>query len=183
MIIRRNIELWAKEVYVPSEEPTIMCIDMGINKDSTNKDKAIRHGISRTKIINTFNKNTKVQEDGCIVWTKSLNENGYGVMGIAFNDKSGITYRNPVFAHRFAWALKHGMDALPIGSGSERRGDRMVLNHICHNRACVNTNHLEVILQSLNNSPEKKRPRKPNDAIIADNIEDFMEQIRNTERE
>jgi len=57
------------------------------------------------------------------------------------------------------------------------------LNHLCHNRLCVNTNHLEVILQSLNMSPEKKKPRKPNDAIIADNLEDFMEQIRNTEDE
>jgi hypothetical protein len=149
----------------------------------TKKDRAIAHGITRARIINTFHKNTKVQDDGCIVWTKSTNENGYAVMGIAFNDELGITYRNPVFAHRFAWALKHGMAALPLGSGSERKGDRMVLNHICHNRACVNTNHLEVILQSKNSSVEKRRPRKPNDAIIADNLEDFMEQIRNTERE
>ena len=142
------------------EEPTIMCIDMDDTKDSTNKDKAIRYGITREKIINTFNSNIKVQDDGCIVWTKATNENGYGVMGIAFKDKSGIVYRNPVFVHRFAWALKHGMSALPIGSGSERRGDRMVLNHICHNRVCVNTNHLEVILQSKNSSPEKRKPRK-----------------------
>jgi len=150
---------------------------------TTNKDRAIAHGITRTKIINTFHKNTMVQEDGCIVWTKSTNKNGYPVMGIAFNDELGKTYRNPVFAHRFAWALKHGMAALPMGSGSERKGDRMVLNHICHNRKCVNTNHIEVILQSENISLQKKRPRKPNDAIIADNLEDFMEQIRNTERE
>ena len=171
------------EMIIGFEEPTIMCIDMDANKDSTNKDKAIRHGISRPKIINTFNKNTKVQEDGCIVWTKATNDNGYGVMCIAFTDKSGICYRTPVFAHRFAWAIKHGMAALPLGSGPERRGDRMVLNHICYNRACVNTNHLEVILQSENNSAEKRKPRKPNDAIIADNLEDFMDQIRNTERE
>jgi len=150
---------------------------------TTNKDRAIAHGITRSKIINTFHKNTMVQEDGCIVWTKSTNKNGYPVMGIAFNDELGKTYRNPVFAHRFAWALKHGMAALPMGSGSERKGDRMVLNHICHNRKCVNTNHIEVILQSENISLQKKRPRKPNDAIIADNLEDFMEQIRNTERE
>jgi hypothetical protein len=148
----------------------------------TNKDRAIAHGITREKIIKTFNKNTIVQNDGCIVWTKLTNDNGYGVMCIAFNDELGKIYRNPVFVHRFAWALIHGMDALPIGSGPERRGDRMVLNHICHNRKCVNTDHMEVISQSLNNSSIKRRPRKPNDAIIADNLEDFMEQIRNTER-
>jgi hypothetical protein len=126
---------------------------------TTNKDRAIAHGITRSKIINTFHKNTMVQEDGCIVWTKMLNHKGYGVMGIAFNDKAGITYRNPVLVHRFAWALKHGMELLPLGSGPERRGDRMVLNHICHNRKCVNTNHLEVILQSTNNSHEKRKPK------------------------
>jgi hypothetical protein len=147
----------------------------------TNKDKAIAYGITRPKIIATFHKNTKVQDDGCIVWTKATNENGYGRMGM--NTKSLGKYTVPVYVHRFAWALKYGMNALPIGSGNDRQGDRAVLNHICHNRACVNTNHLEVILQSLNNSPEKRRPRKPNDAIIADNLEDFMEQIRNTERE
>ena len=185
MIIRRNIELWIKENPSPytSKEPEIMCTDMDQNKDSTNKDRAIRHGITRPKIINTFHKNTMVQDNGCIVWTKSVNDNGYGVMGIAFKDKSGITYRNPVFAHRFAWALKHGMEALPIGSGPSRQGDRMVLNHLCHNPKCVNTNHLEVILQSLNTSVEKRKPRKPNDAIIADNLEDFMAQIANTDRD
>ena len=175
--------LWRLVMLDNFSEPTIMCWDMNITKDSTNKDKAISYGITREKIIKTFHNNLKVQEDGCIVWTKSTNENGYGYMGIAFKDKSGIVYRTPVFAHRFAWALKNGMASLPIGSGPDRKGDRMVLNHICHNRACVNTNHLEVILQSKNSSLEKRRPRKPNDAIIADNLEDFMEQIRNTERE
>jgi hypothetical protein len=180
MIIRQNLDKWANKDYTAFQEPKIMCVDMDFNKDSTNKDRAIRHGITRPKIIKTFHKNTMVQEDGCIVWTKLTNNNGYGVMCIAFNDKSGITYRNPVFAHRFAWALKHGMSALPIGG--QQKGDRMVLNHICYNRKCVNTNHLEVILQSENNSPEKRRPRKPNDAIIADNLEDFMAQIANTDR-
>jgi hypothetical protein len=142
----------------------------------TNKDNAIKHGISRSKIIATFHKNTKVQDDGCIVWTKATNDSGYAIMGISLDGKPMAIY-----AHRFAWALKHGMAALPIGG--QLKGERMVLNHLCHNKICVNTNHLEVILQSLNLSHEKRKPRKPNDAIVADNLEDFMEQIRNTERE
>jgi hypothetical protein len=145
---------------------------------STKTDDAIAYGITRPKIVATFYKNTKVQDDGCIVWTKGTNENGYGKMCIKLK-----TTPIPVYTHRFAWALKHGMAALPIGSSNDRKGDRMVLNHLCHNRACVNTNHLEVILQSLNASNDKKRPRKPNDTIVADNLDDFMEQIRNTERE
>ena len=149
----------------------------------SNKDKAIRHGITSDRIVATFHKNTKVQDDGCIIWTKMIAPNGYGTMNISIIGNSGKRTITPVYVHRFAWALKHGMEALPIGIGGTTKGDKMVLNHICHNPKCVNTNHLEVILQSLNTSVEKKKPRKPNDAIIADNLEDFMEQIRNTERE
>jgi len=123
----------------------------------TNKDLAIAHGITRKKIVKTFHKNTKVQSNGCIVWTKSFNENGYGHICIK---PPGKLWPSAVYVHRFAWALKHGMDALPIGSGSERKGDRMVLNHICYNRLCVNTNHLEVILQSENVGHEKRKPKR-----------------------
>ena len=149
----------------------------------TNKDIAIRHGITSDRIVATFHKSSKVQEDGCIVWTKKIALNGYGTMNINIIGNSGKRTITPVYVHRFAWALKHGMDALPIGIGGTSKGDKMVLNHICHNRACVNVNHLEVILQSLNTSAEKKKPRKPNDCIIADNLEDFMAQIANTDRE
>ena len=148
----------------------------------TNKDNAIAYGITRPRIVATFHKNTKVQDDGCIVWTKSLNENGYGRMGIKHIANSGKKTVTPVYVHRFAWALKFGMESLPIGMGPTK-GDKLTLNHLCHNPSCVNTNHLEVILQSLNSSTEKKKPRKPNDAIIADNLEDFMAQIANTDRE
>lgn len=149
----------------------------------TNKDIAIRHGITSDRIVATFHRNTKVQDNGCIVWTKRIALNGYGTMNISIIGNSGKRTITPVYVHRFAWALKFGMAALPIGVGGTTKGDKLVINHLCYNPACVNTNHLEVILQSLNTSVEKKKPRKSNDAIIADNLEDFMEQIRNTERE
>lgn len=124
----------------------------------TNKDKAIEYGITREKIVATFHKNTKVQDDGCIVWTKNVNQNGYGTMGIKyFTGKH--KHPQPVYVHRFAWALEFGMDKLPMGVGGNSKGDRLVLNHMCFNRRCVNTNHLEVILQSQNNSPEKRKPK------------------------
>jgi len=147
------------------------------------KDAAIAFGINRQITVDTFYKNSKVLDNGCIEWTKTVSEGGYGRFGISCRDLEDNVVYITVYAHRFSWALKHGIEALPIGLGGTTKGDRHVLNHICHNRLCVNTNHLEVILQSLNMSPEKKKPRKPNDAIIADNLEDFMEQIRNTERE
>ena len=122
----------------------------------TNKDIAIAYGITRPKIIKTFHKNTKVQDDGCIIWTKSVNENGYGHICMR---APGQTWPVAVYVHRFAWALRFGMDELPIGTGHDRKGDRLVLNHMCYNRKCVNTNHLEVILQSENNSVEKRKPK------------------------
>ena len=150
----------------------------------SNKDIAINWAIHRERTINTFHKNTKVQDDGCIVWTKSISPNGYGTMNVKIIGNSGKRTVTPVYVHRFAWALKFGMAALPIGiGGTGTKDDHLVLNHLCFNRSCVNTNHLEVILKSQNNSYEKRKPRKPNDAIIADSLEDFMEQIRNTERE
>lgn len=149
----------------------------------SNKDKAIAHGITSERIVNTFHKHTKVQEDGCIVWIKKIALNGYGTMNINIVGNSGKRTITPIYVHRFAWALKFGMAALPIGIGGTAKGDKLVLNHLCHNASCVNTNHMEVILQSLNTSVEKKKPRKPNDAIIADNLEDFMAQIANTDRD
>lgn len=121
------------------------------------RDKAIEVGITRAKSVKTFHKNTKVQDDGCIVWTKKIEINGYARFGITYKEKNIVNV--PVYAHRFAWALRFGMDALPIGLGGNSKGDRLVLNHMCHNRSCVNTNHLEVILQSENMSKEKRKPK------------------------
>lgn len=111
------------------------------------KDQSIAYAIKRPKIINTFYKNGLIQDDGCIVWQAALSKTGYGRMCIGTTD---------ILAHRFAWALAHGIDKLPIGDNSP--GDRMVLNHLCYNRACVNINHLEVILKSQNSSKEKRKP-------------------------
>jgi hypothetical protein len=126
----------------------------------SNKDIAINQAIHRERTINTFHKNTKVQDDGCIVWTKSIAHNGYGTMNVKITGNSGKKTVTPVYVHRFAWALKFGMAALPIGiGGTGRKDDHLVLNHLCFNRSCVNTNHLEVILKSENNSNEKRKPK------------------------
>jgi hypothetical protein len=125
----------------------------------SNKDKAIAWAIQRPKIISTFHKHCKVQKDGCIIWTKKINKNGYGQMNVNIIGNSGKRTITPMYVHRFAWALNHGMAALPIGIGGTTKGDKMVLNHLCHNRKCVNINHLEVILQSQNNSTAKRKPK------------------------
>ena len=72
----------------------------------------------------------------CIVWTG--NAERYGQMSL----KS-----KPVYAHRFAYALKHG----PIPEG-------LTIDHLCRNKLCVNVAHLEAVTMKENNL---RRPAVP----------------------
>jgi hypothetical protein len=123
------------------------------------KDQAIAYGIKRPKIVATFKNNTKVQDDGCIVWTKSVNENKYGRLCIALKDADNHVSYVQVYAHRFSWALNKGIETLPPGIGRLGTGDRLVINHMCHNRICINPDHLESIMHSENSSTEKRKPK------------------------
>lgn len=69
------------------------------------------------------------QESGCRVWTKAT-ANGYARIGIA-----GKSY----LAHRAAWEEVNG----PLPEG-------MILDHLCHNRACINVQHLRLTTQANN---------------------------------
>lgn len=66
----------------------------------------------------------------CLVWLGSRNEYGYARPRI-----EGVK----VYAHRWAWEQEHG----PIPAG-------MDVDHICHNRACVNTRHLRLASRAQN---------------------------------
>lgn len=67
----------------------------------------------------------------CWEWTAAKYSNGYG--------QFGIDAERGAIAHRFAWESIRG----PIP------GD-MLLDHKCHNRACVNPAHLRVATQKQN---------------------------------
>ena len=68
----------------------------------------------------------------CLIWTGSKRANGYGVISV--NGKSAG-------AHRYAWERENG----PIPDGVQ-------VDHVCHNRACVNVEHLRLATRSENNS-------------------------------
>jgi hypothetical protein len=66
---------------------------------------------------------------GCWLWTGTLNNWGYGVVGTA---KDGRKSTAPV--HRLAYEMLVG----PIPDG-------LFIDHLCRNRACVNPAHLEPV--------------------------------------
>ena len=79
-----------------------------------------------------FDSNTEVLASGCHRWTGSLTQAGYGNFTYA-GDKR-------LSAHRYAFWLKHGRLPAPP----------MILDHTCHNRRCVNPDHLEEVTYSVN---------------------------------
>lgn len=77
----------------------------------------------------------KIVQDanGCQVWQGSL-QDGYGRVG--FQQKLWLV-------HRLVWTLTIG--EIPNG---------MVLDHLCRNRACCNTDHLRVVTSGENTRAE-----------------------------
>ena len=67
---------------------------------------------------------------GCLMWTGSLGNGGYGRI------RAGG--RN-VYAHRYAWEKERGV--IPPG---------MEVDHTCHERVCVNVDHLRLSTRQEN---------------------------------
>lgn len=67
----------------------------------------------------------------CLVWTGCLTDSGYGI----------LTAGTRVRAHRYAWTR----------AGNPDPGDSFV-DHVCHNRRCVNIDHLRLASLAQNAS-------------------------------
>lgn len=74
----------------------------------------------------------KVDRTGtCPLWTAAKNNpNGYGVF--AYEGRQ-------VYAHRWIYEQEHG----PIPEG-------MTIDHLCRNKLCMNTDHMELVTRSEN---------------------------------
>jgi hypothetical protein len=80
-----------------------------------------------------------IAKNGCWIWTKSLNENGYGKL-----EYKGKSYK----AHRFSYtAFKRAIS------------NNKVIRHTCDCRHCVNPEHLIIGTQLKNVQDMMKRGR------------------------
>lgn len=81
----------------------------------------------------------RVKADGDhLVWSGPLTETGYGKMW----DGERVSP-----AHRVAWVLANG----PIPDGA-------LIDHACHNRACVKVGHLRLATPAQNNRNRRSAP-------------------------
>ncbi|MEQ4566194.1 HNH endonuclease signature motif containing protein [Paenarthrobacter sp. CAP02] len=70
--------------------------------------------------------------DACWNWLGCRNNDGYGLMTYETGKVRSV--------HRISWEMAN--DSIPTG---------MEIDHICHNRACVNPAHLRLATRSANN--------------------------------
>lgn len=73
---------------------------------------------------------SSVRVGDCLVWTEAVSADGYG--RFRHNGKN-------VYAHRAAYGLAHPDEPLPP-----------TLDHTCHNRRCVDVNHLRPVTTKEN---------------------------------
>lgn len=80
---------------------------------------------------------TRVRRDGeCIESTYALGSHGYPQVPTRFEGRTRM-----VLAHRLMWELCRG----PIPDG-------LTVDHECHNRRCINPDHLRLLTHSQNAS-------------------------------
>lgn len=76
--------------------------------------------------------------DECWEWRAARDSYGYGIFSMYRPDKG--RYMN-MLAHRYSYIL-HGGDLPVVGTAGR---DEETIDHLCHNRACVNPAHMEVV--------------------------------------
>jgi hypothetical protein len=77
----------------------------------------------------------------CLVWPKSAGKRRYGQVGL--DGKS-------CYVHRLAW--EHYVGPIPDG---------LTIDHLCFNKSCANTSHMEVVTQSENSRRGSRRRYSP----------------------
>ena len=85
-------------------------------------------------------------EGGCITWTGALDRHGYGRKAVVWPDGK----KSEVGVHRLVYMAKQDLmwDEIPTNDGG---GHPLDVSHLCHNKVCVNTEHLTLERREVNN--------------------------------
>lgn len=82
--------------------------------------------------LERFNTQQQVMPNGCIEWTGITNNVGYGFVGFTYKNKPALGNGfGMTTAHRLAWMI-----------ANNRLPTKRNINHTCHNKLCVNPDHL-----------------------------------------
>ena len=82
--------------------------------------------------LTLFNNKQQKLDNGCWEWTGITNNAGYGFIGFIYAEKPAVGYNHGMMTvHRLAWMIAN--NRLPI---------KRNINHTCHNKLCVNPDHL-----------------------------------------
>jgi hypothetical protein len=127
----------------------------------SNKDKAIAWGIQDEETVKRFKSKLVEKPNGCVEFNgpKWDKRDLYRMFSIWKTKKTHGQYERlaPVKAHRFSYALTHGIDALP--KSKVFTGDSKIINHICHNKACVKPEHLNILTSRENTNADNRKPQ------------------------
>jgi hypothetical protein len=121
-----------------------------MTKNITKKDMAIRHGIQQQDVIARFNSKLVAKKNGCIELNTFAYDprDRYRGFTIMYPNQNKEYVQATVKAHRFAYALHYGFDALP--ESDNFNAESKCINHICGNTRCVNPEHLNVMTVTEN---------------------------------
>ena len=89
-----------------------------------------------SKLPAKFQANITVTEDGCWLWSKNINRNGYGRIYVANGKGNG----KREVAHKHIYKLLHG-----------EYDEKLLLDHVyCKHRNCCNPTHVEPVTPQNN---------------------------------
>lgn len=94
----------------------------------------LEHAVRDQDVIDRYDsKVARLPGVGCWFFTGAIHPHGHGRFWVGtYRDAHGASRDAVVIAHRFAWALRHGIDALTAAP---------VLAHTCDEASCQNPDH------------------------------------------